>query len=98
VARTVRHFCEGRNAVHDVVNVGTGEPTSLLALVATLGRILDREPRLVHAGPRPGDVLHSVANVTRLAARTGLVPATPLETGLERTLAWIGDGLERVAL
>jgi UDP-glucose 4-epimerase len=98
VARTVLHFCELRNAVHDVINVGTGEPTSLLALVATLGTLLDREPKLVHAGPRPGDVLHSVANVTRLAARTGAVPSTPLDFGLARTLEWIGGGLDRIAL
>ncbi|MDB5095783.1 MAG: NAD-dependent dehydratase [Cyanobacteria bacterium RYN_339] len=98
VARTVLGFCEIRNAVHDVINIGTGEPTSLLALVDTLGRILDREPRLVHAGPRPGDVLHSVANVTRLAARTGAVPATPLDWGLSRTLDWIGGSVGQIAL
>lgn len=97
VARTVLHFSEQRQVVNEVVNVGTGEATSLLRLAATLGHVLDRDPTLIHAGPRPGDVLHSVANVTRLATRTGAVPATPLEVGLAKTLDWLSNRTGKVS-
>ncbi len=68
-----------------VVNVGTGRATSLLELIATLEKLAG-PLEVRHELERPGDIRHSLADVSRLreaARRVGAsVPATPLETGL----------------
>jgi UDP-glucose 4-epimerase len=39
-----------------------------------------------HAAPRPGDVPHSLADVSLAERELGYVPATGLREGLRRTL------------
>lgn len=80
----------------EVVNVGTGTRTSLLALLETMGRAIGKAPLLQFAPSRPGDVLHSVADVSRLRDGLGFRAETPLGVGLERTLAWIEGGDRQV--
>lgn len=75
---------------HEVVNVGRGEPISLLELITVASAIVGRPPRLRFADERPGDVRHSQADVTRLAERLGFHARWNLADGLDRTLAWMG--------
>jgi UDP-glucose 4-epimerase len=74
---------------HEVINVGRGKATSLLELLAHMGTALGREPALTFGPPRAGDVLHSVAEVSRLESRLGLKARVPLDRGLAETLAWL---------
>lgn len=89
VAKAVYAAATAPGVTHEVLNVGTGQATSLIALLGAMGRALGAEPDLQFGPPRDGDVMHSLADVSRLEALTGFVPQTGLEDGLGRTIAWM---------
>ena len=66
-----------------VFNVGTGRAVSIRELAAIVMRLagLNGEPH--YAPPRPGDIKHSAADVTKARA-LGWEPRVPLEEGLRR--------------
>ncbi len=74
-------------------NVGTGVETSVNELVAGLMRAAGREVAVERAPARPGELLRSCLDPSRLHG-VGWGPASSLETGLARTYAWI-EGEER---
>jgi UDP-glucose 4-epimerase len=78
---------------HAVVNVARGERVSLLQLLAQMGRAVGRSPDLRFAGPRQGDVMHSLADVSRLRHLLAYQAEVSLADGLERTLSWMRLGL-----
>jgi len=79
----------------DVVafNVGTGVETSVNELAAGLMRSAGREVAVERAPARPGELLRSCLDPSRLHG-VGWGPASTLEAGLARTYAWI-EGEER---
>lgn len=74
------------------VNVGVGAAHSLLELVDSLNAVLGADIAPVHRGARPGDVLHSTADIAKASALFGYVPEVNFEEGLRRTAAYFaGD-------
>jgi UDP-glucose 4-epimerase len=78
----------GPDAVGWAYNVGCGERISLLQLVEGLNRALGTSLQPTHAEPRPGDVRHSLADVTAAARDLGYRPSVTVQEGLARTVAW----------
>ncbi|MBI1987643.1 MAG: SDR family oxidoreductase [Nitrospinae bacterium] len=69
-----------------VFNIGCGERITLNQLVEELGGILGRDlPRGYHA-PRPGDVRHSLADISKAQSLLGYQPAVGFREGLIRTV------------
>jgi UDP-glucose 4-epimerase len=73
------------------VNLAFGTRVSILELTERLSALLGRPVELVHVPPRPGDVRDSQAADARLRRLLPRVGAVPLDTGLERTIAWFRD-------
>lgn len=77
---------------HREYNVGTGVEVSVLELVAAVGSAAGVEPAAFApelAPARPGELARSCLDVTRARTDLGLGPATPLQEGLDRTVAWV---------
>ncbi|MBY0232947.1 MAG: NAD-dependent epimerase/dehydratase family protein [Gemmataceae bacterium] len=70
----------------EVYNVGTGQPTSLLDLVAALNAALGTSIAPRHAEARAGDIRHSRADISRTRAALGYAPKVAFAEGLRRTL------------
>lgn len=69
-----------------VLNACTGRETSIRALAATIGGLLQMRPQ-IEAGPgRAGDIRQSVGDPARAAAILGVEARTLLRDGLEATL------------
>jgi len=75
-------------AVGGVFNVACGRRISVNELVREIARITGRPVAPRYDPPRAGDVLHSVADVSRAARELGFRPAVDLAEGLRRTVAW----------
>jgi UDP-glucose 4-epimerase len=77
-----------KQAVGEVYNVGTGNCISVLDLVASLNRLLDKNLVPQHGPTRMGDVRFSKADIRRTKRDLGYEPNVTFEEGLKRTLAW----------
>ena len=77
-------------------NIATGRRTSLFDLVALVAAAVGTEAVPVIGPERPGDIQHSVADVTRAREALGFTAATPLDMAMRETVAWFraaGDAL-----
>ena len=70
------------------VNVGAGEHTSLLGLLALIRDVTGAEMKVRHAAPRPGDVRDSLAGLERASQVLGYRPRVQLLEGLRLTWEW----------
>lgn len=77
-----------RIATGRVFNVGTGQTHTLNDLYTSLAEILDFRERAMYGPTRPGDILHSQADITRAHTELGYAPTVGFRVGLERTVAW----------
>jgi nucleoside-diphosphate-sugar epimerase len=69
-------------------NVAAGGRHSINELVAILREILDTPVSATYDPPRPGDILHSQADISRAQSRLGFTPGVTFREGLERTVEY----------
>lgn len=74
------------SAVGAVFNVGTGRSVTVLALVDQIERALGRRVEVHHGPARPGDILESVADITRLRSTLGYEPRVSFAVGIASTV------------
>ena len=65
-------------------NVAGGERVTMNELAARLAALAGSNVPPIHAAPRPGDVRHSLADLTAARARLGYAPRVQVADGLER--------------
>ncbi len=95
LAATVRR----QDALGETYNVAVGQRTTLLELYQALrSRLLAdhaglKQARPTHAPFRPGDVMHSLADIGKAGRLLGYEPTDTLERGLDATLTWYREQL-----
>jgi len=72
----------------EVFNVGCGSRVSLLEIVAKLEAVLGRPLERRHTPPRPGDVLHTLADVAKAKRLLGYAPLVEFDEGFRRTVEY----------
>ena len=85
-----------------VLNVGSGIPTSVLDVAHMLVKALKGQSRIETTGQfRLGDIRHCFADISAIQQATGFQPKVNLEVGLAAFAAWVStqplpeDGLDR---
>lgn len=73
----------------EVVNIAGGRRIGLNELCRELGRIMGHELAVDHVAPRPGDIRHSLADITAARELLGYEPLVRWEDGLAPTLAYL---------
>jgi len=73
----------------EVVNIAGGRRVSLNTLCTEIGRAMDRKPLVEHGPPRVGDVLHSLADISKAQALLGYEPRVRWEEGLAPTIQFL---------
>jgi nucleoside-diphosphate-sugar epimerase len=86
--------CEARDAEGQAMNVACGERISLLDLLAEIGRITGRDIDPVFDAERPGDVKHSLADISKAERLLGYQPVVSFAEGLRRTIDYFRSGRE----
>ena len=79
------------SAPYRVFNIGNDQPTELLRYVDVLEQALGVEAVRQFEDIQPGDVPATWANVDALKEAVGFAPATPVEEGVRRFVAWYRD-------
>jgi nucleoside-diphosphate-sugar epimerase len=72
----------------ETFNIACGERITLNRVIEELRGVSGAEVEPIYAEPRPGDVRHSLADISRARERLGYDPAIDTRAGLERTYAY----------
>ena len=100
VADTVEGFvaaAASREAVGQVMNLGTGAEISIQKLASTVGELLGKKLTLVaedlRIRPENSEVDRLCADATKARDVIGWTPSVSLEDGLRQTIAWMAKNL-----
>ncbi len=79
---------EATAAPYRIFNIGNGRTVELMHYIRTLERCLGRPARLQLLPMQPGDMVATLADVTRLERAIAYRPATAVEDGVGRFVEW----------
>jgi UDP-glucose 4-epimerase len=82
------------NAGGAVFNIGGGSRTTVNEVIATIGEIVGREPRVNRLETQKGDVKHTAADTSAAQRELDYRPRVGLREGLEREVEWVRSLLE----
>jgi UDP-glucose 4-epimerase len=83
--------CTAPGVAGEVFNVASGKRYTVLELVMLLTEIIGCPFEVQHEAPRPGDVVHSQADISQARLRLGYEARVDFATGLERTVKWLNN-------
>lgn len=79
---------EAKKGFGDFFNIACQKKTSLNELVKALNKITGKGAAPEYAERRPGDILHSAADITKAREALGYSPSYTLEQGLKETVQY----------
>lgn len=80
--------CTAEKAAGEVINTACGEKTTVNQLVENLNEILEKSINPIHSDPRPGDIKHSLADISKAETILGYKPKVYFKDGLKKTVGW----------
>jgi UDP-glucose 4-epimerase len=69
-------------------NIACGDRTSLIDLLDAIARATGRTVKPIFGPPRPGDILHSLADISLAREALDYTVEVPFSEGIARTVAW----------
>jgi nucleoside-diphosphate-sugar epimerase len=78
-------------ALGGVFNIGSGERTTVNILVREICELTGVSILPVYTDPRPGDVLHSYADIGKARETLGFEPQVGFKQGLKKTAGWYAE-------
>lgn len=91
VAEATIHAAEKEALAGEIINIGTGQPTSIIELAHTMTHITGKKVPFKFK-PRPkGDPVGGYADITKMEKLLGWKPRVPLKDGIPRYWGWITD-------
>ncbi|MFC5570433.1 NAD-dependent epimerase/dehydratase family protein [Lysobacter yangpyeongensis] len=76
---------------HRVFNLGNHTPVELERFIAVIEQAAGTPAQKVYKPMQPGDMVETMADTARAKAAFGFEPATAIEAGLPRVVAWCRD-------
>ncbi|GAW93295.1 hypothetical protein KKC1_24320 [Calderihabitans maritimus] len=86
--------CRAKKTAGEAVNIACGMQINLNQVVAELNRLLGKNIPAIYSEPRPGDVKHSYADISRACELLNYRPETSFRQGLEYTVQWFRQQLK----
>lgn len=81
--------CEApKQAFGEAINIACGERTTLLELIAAIESVTGKKIQPRFAKSRPGDILHSQADISKAERLLGWKPRIAFREGIEKAVAW----------
>lgn len=80
--------CEMKTITPGVYNLACGGQYTLNELLTMLNELIGKNITAHYAEPRPGDIKHSFADVSKVAKVLGITPHVDFRDGLEKTIAF----------
>jgi len=80
--------CEAPGIAGEVFNIACQQQHSLLDVLNLLNELLGTETQPLFAPARPGDIRHSLADISKARRLMGYTPTVNLREGLAKTVEW----------
>ncbi len=77
-----------------IYNVGRSESITINRLADIIKSIIDPELPVAHLEPRPGDIRHSLADISKTVRTFGWKPSWDMKEGLKKTIEWYRENPE----
>lgn len=73
----------------EAINIACGKSYTLLELVDTINKILEKNVEAKFSDPRAGDIKHSLADISKAKELLGYEAKFDFEEGLKQTIDWV---------
>jgi nucleoside-diphosphate-sugar epimerase len=77
----------------EVINIACGEAVTVNAIIDMINELLGKDVKPNYTDPRPGDVKHSLADITLARKLIGYKSKVPFKQGLQLAINWYRDNL-----
>jgi nucleoside-diphosphate-sugar epimerase len=77
----------------EVINIACGQAVTVNEIIDMVNELLGKNVKPTYAAPRPGDVKHSLADITLARKLIGFTPMVQFREGLEKAIDWYRDNL-----
>jgi len=77
----------------EVINIACGRAVTVNEIIDMINKLLGKNIKPRYAAPRPGDVKHSLADITAAKKLIGFTPSIQFEDGLRKAINWYRDNL-----
>ncbi len=80
--------CKAQNVSGEAFNIASGSRTTVNVLIREIKTILDKDIPSNYSNPRPGDVKHSHADISKAEGKLEYNPLVTFSKGLKKTISW----------
>jgi len=77
----------------EVINIACGEAVTVNAIIALINELLGKDIKPNYTDPRPGDVKHSLADITLAEKLISYKTKVPFKQGLQLAIDWYRENL-----
>lgn len=77
----------------EVINIACGQAVTVNEIIDMINASLGKNVKPIYTDPRPGDVKHSLADITAATNLIGYKPVISFEHGLQKAINWYRDNL-----
>jgi UDP-N-acetylglucosamine 4-epimerase len=81
------------NAAGEVFNIACGERITLNNVYNKVAELLEKDLKPIYKEDRPGDIKHSLADISKAKTLLGYQPLYSFYEGIEKTISWYKDKL-----
>jgi nucleoside-diphosphate-sugar epimerase len=76
-----------------VINIACGEAITVNAIIDLINDLLGKDIKPKYEPSRPGDVKHSLAEITLAERIIGFKPVESFKSGLQKAINWYAENL-----
>jgi UDP-glucose 4-epimerase len=77
----------------EVINIACGQAVTVNEIIDMINKLLGKNVKPIYTDPRPGDVKHSLADITAATKLIGFKPIVSFYDGLQKAIDWYRDNL-----
>jgi nucleoside-diphosphate-sugar epimerase len=77
----------------EVINIACGQAVTVNEIIDMINNLLGKNVKPKYTAPRPGDVKHSLADITAAKRLIAFKPLVQFEDGLQKAIDWYRDNL-----
>ncbi|HUT44673.1 MAG TPA: NAD-dependent epimerase/dehydratase family protein, partial [Sedimentisphaerales bacterium] len=77
----------------EVINIACGQAVTVNEIIDMINNLLGKSVKPTYTPPRPGDVKHSLADITAARNLINFEPSVPFHEGLQLAIDWYRENL-----